>query len=143
MLFRSPIKSCLINWVSHYAKFNQEAFEMGKAALKERSTELVHMACRLFAYAQRQEMTDELQKLSNSKNAKIRTDISFALKALQLKNHLEFTPGRQWHAFSSDNYISQRPEEQWLEDVNYYIVKQLKENELKTLTTIVKDIYKR
>ena len=142
----SECKCQILYWLTKYSKDDTRVYQIAKKGLESNSTSVIHMACRLFSYLQDERIISKLEELLEHKNEKVKIDAKFAIKAIESKNHLNFEPPYQWQPsvlddFRFENY---KTESEYKKAIDFYIIKQLKNEELKSLKQIIgEDLYKR
>ncbi|MCK6474305.1 MAG: HEAT repeat domain-containing protein [Planctomycetes bacterium] len=73
-----------------YARTSEPAFQLGLAALKDRSTIVRYRACGLLAYALRPDAVPALEPLASHPDPKTAEDARAALDAIKHRNHHYF-----------------------------------------------------
>ena len=77
-----------------YARTSEEAFQLGIAALKDKSTIVRYRACSLLAYSLRDDALAYLRAASGHSDQKTAEDATAAMDAIKNKNHHHFVDRR-------------------------------------------------
>lgn len=83
-------RAALVFHATRYARVSEAAFQLGLAALHDKSTVVRYRACGLCAYSLRHEALPALAALRDHKDAKTAEDARAAIDAIRRRNHHYF-----------------------------------------------------
>lgn len=143
---RTPHKVMMLQWMTYFSRTDVRVQKMAESCLDSKSAELIFWALRVFAYCQIDSILPKIQQMTMDEREKIRIDAGYAIRSIRNRNHLDYQPPGKWYPSNMENNHDRYYDMGLItreEDVNTYIVKQLKPEELEKLKMIVGDIYKR
>lgn len=142
----SEHKCQVLYWLAEYSRKDLRVYKLAEKSLESKSISVIYMACRLLSYLQDENIIPKLEKLTNDKREKVKVDAGFAIKSIKNKNHLDFEPPYQWYPTILDNFTFEnyKTEEEYIKAIDFYIIKQLRNEEIIMLKQIIgDDLYKR
>jgi hypothetical protein len=80
-------RTALVYHATRYARIGDDAYQLGLAALNDRSRQVRYRACGLLAYALRKEALPALQNLETDPDPLVRDAAHAATRAIQAGNH--------------------------------------------------------
>jgi hypothetical protein len=80
-------RTALVYYATRYARIGDDAYELGLAALNDRSRQVRYRACGLLAYALRKEALPALQSRVTDPDPLVRDAAHAAIRAIQAGNH--------------------------------------------------------
>jgi hypothetical protein len=80
-------RAALVFYATQYARISDDAFELGHAALKDRSKIVRNRACGLLAYSLRAQAITSLLGVMGDADAEVRQSAKAAITAIKAQNH--------------------------------------------------------
>lgn len=101
-------RTALVFHAVRHARDRQEAFEIGVAALRDRSYMVRYRACGVLAYSLREDAVEHLASLTTHRDVRTVEDVTAAIDAIRSRNHHYFVDrghtGRSfWHVRDGDS----------------------------------------
>lgn len=80
-------RTALVFYATRYARLSNDAFELGRSALKDRSKMVRNRACGLLAYSLRTEAITSLLEVMDDSDTSVRQSAKAAITAIKAQNH--------------------------------------------------------
>jgi hypothetical protein len=80
-------RASLLYHSTRYSRTHEEAFQLGRRALRDRSLVVRYRACGVVAYSLRRDALSDLRELRSSDEQRTREDAAAAIDAIEKQNH--------------------------------------------------------